>query len=37
MPAATVHMRVEDYYQTYKRWWCGLHEKGGKRYQRIGR
>ena len=28
--SATVHMRVEDYYQNGKRWWFRLHEKGGK-------
>jgi site-specific recombinase XerD len=31
--SATVNMRVEDYYQTGKRWWFRLHEKGGKRHQ----
>jgi integrase/recombinase XerD len=28
--SAVVHMRVEDYFQTGKRWWFRLHEKGGK-------
>lgn len=28
--SATVHMRVQDYYQNGKRWWVRLHEKGGK-------
>jgi hypothetical protein len=28
--SATIHMRVEDYYQNGKRWWFRLHEKGGK-------
>src|SRR5581483_3949033 len=28
--SASVHMRVEDYYQNGKRWWFRLHEKGGK-------
>jgi len=27
---AVVGMRVEDYYQSGKRWWFRLHEKGGK-------
>src|SRR5260370_6844889 len=27
--SATVNMKVEDYYQTGKRWWFRLHEKGG--------
>jgi len=31
--SATVHMRVEDYYQNGKRWWIRLHEKGGKRHE----
>ena len=31
--SATVHMRVEDYYQNGKRWWFRLHEKGGKRHE----
>src|SRR5713101_208934 len=31
--SATVHMRVEDYYQNGKRWWIRLHEKDGKRHQ----
>ena len=26
-------MRVKDYYQTGKRWWFRLHEKGGKRHE----
>ena len=26
-------MRVEDYYQSGKRWWFRLHEKGGKLHQ----
>jgi len=30
--SATVNMKVEDYYQTGKRWWLRLHEKGGKRH-----
>lgn len=28
--SATIHMRVQDYYQSGKRWWFRLHEKGGK-------
>ena len=28
--SATVHMRVEDYYQSGKRWWIRLHEKRGQ-------
>jgi integrase/recombinase XerD len=28
--SATIHMRVQDYYQNGKRWWFRLHEKGGK-------
>jgi integrase/recombinase XerD len=28
--SATIHMRVDDYYQNGKRWWFRLHEKGGK-------
>jgi integrase len=31
--SAMVHMRVEDYYQSGKRWWVRLHEKGGKRHE----
>lgn len=31
--SATVHMRVEDYYQNGKRWWIRLHEKGGKQHE----
>jgi site-specific recombinase XerD len=31
--SATVNMKVEDYYQTGKRWWFRLHEKGGKRHE----
>ena len=31
--SAMVHMRVEDYYQSGKRWWFRLHEKGGKRHE----
>jgi integrase/recombinase XerD len=31
--SATVNMKVEDYYQTGKRWWLRLHEKGGKRHE----
>src|SRR5213080_1348501 len=31
--SATVHMRVEDYYQNGKRWWIRLHEKGGKYHE----
>src|ERR1044071_1618962 len=31
--SATVHMRVEDYYQNGKRWWFRLHEKGGKSHE----
>jgi site-specific recombinase XerD len=30
---AVVRMRVEDYYQSGKRWWLRLHEKGGKRHE----
>ncbi len=30
---AVVGMRVEDYYQSGKRWWLRLHEKGGKRHE----
>jgi integrase/recombinase XerD len=28
--SATIHMKIEDYYQNGKRWWFRLHEKGGK-------
>jgi integrase/recombinase XerD len=28
--SAVVHMRIEDYFQSGKRWWIRLHEKGGK-------
>ena len=31
--SATVGMKVEDYYQSGKRWWIRLHEKGGKRHE----
>src|SRR6266849_7211411 len=31
--SATVHLRVEDYYQNGKCWWIRLHEKGGKRHE----
>jgi len=31
--SAMVHMKVEDYYQSGKRWWVRLHEKGGKRHE----
>ena len=31
--SATVHMEVGDYYQSGKRWWIRLHEKGGKRHE----
>jgi len=31
--SAAVNMRVEDYYQSGKRWWFRLHEKGGKRHE----
>lgn len=31
--SATVGMKVEDYYQSGKRWWFRLHEKGGKRHE----
>jgi site-specific recombinase XerD len=30
--SAMVHMRVEDYYETGKRWSVRLHEKGGKQH-----
>src|SRR5207247_8691888 len=28
--SATIHIRVEDYFQNVKRWWLRLHEIGGK-------
>jgi site-specific recombinase XerD len=31
--SAVTSMRVEDYYQSGKRWWFRLHEKGGKRHE----
>jgi integrase/recombinase XerD len=31
--SAMTSMKVEDYYQSGKRWWVGLHEKGGKRHE----
>jgi site-specific recombinase XerD len=31
--SAMTHMKVEDYYQSGKRWWVRLHEKGGKRHE----
>ncbi len=31
--SAAVHMQLEDYYQSGKRWWFRLHEKGGKRHE----
>ena len=31
--SAMVSMKVEDYYQSGKRWWVRLHEKGGKRHE----
>src|SRR5260370_1998289 len=31
--SAVVNMKVQDYYQTGKRWWLRLHEKGGKRHE----
>jgi integrase/recombinase XerD len=31
--SAVTRMRVEDYYQSGKRWWLRLHEKGGKRHE----
>ena len=30
---AVVSMRVEDYFQSGKRWWFRLHEKGSKRHE----
>jgi integrase/recombinase XerD len=31
--SAMVNMNTEDYYQSGKRWWVRLHEKGGKRHE----
>lgn len=31
--SAAVAMRGEDYFQSKKRWWFRLHEKGGKRHE----
>jgi integrase/recombinase XerD len=31
--SAVIGMKVEDYYQSGKRWWIRLHEKGGKRHE----
>lgn len=31
--SAMTNMAVEDYYQSGKRWWVRLHEKGGKRHE----
>ena len=31
--SAVVGMKVEDYYQSGKRWWLRLHEKGGKLHE----
>lgn len=31
--SAVIGMRAEDYYQSGKRWWIRLHEKGGKRHE----
>jgi site-specific recombinase XerD len=31
--SAVVHMHLEDYYQSGKRFWIRLHEKGGKRHE----
>jgi site-specific recombinase XerD len=31
--SAVIGMRVEDYYQSGKRWWIRLHEKGGKHHE----
>jgi integrase/recombinase XerD len=31
--SAVVNMKVQDYYQSGKRWWLRLHEKGGKRHE----
>jgi integrase len=30
--SAAITMRNEDYFQSGKRWWLRLHEKGGKRH-----
>ncbi len=30
--SAAISMRTEDYFQSGKRWWLRLHEKGGKRH-----
>lgn len=30
---AVTGMKLEDYYQSGKRWWFRLHEKGGKRHE----
>lgn len=31
--SAAIAMRSDDYYQSGKRWWLRLHEKGGKRHE----
>lgn len=31
--SAAIAMRTEDYFQSGKRWWFRLHEKGGKRHE----
>lgn len=31
--SAAVAMRTDDYFQSGKRWWLRLHEKGGKRHE----
>ncbi len=31
--SAMTNMSIEDYYQSGKRWWVRLHEKGGKRHE----
>lgn len=31
--SATAGMKVADFYQSGKRWWIRLHEKGGKRHE----
>lgn len=31
--SAMVQMKTDDYYQSGKRWWIRLHEKGGKRHE----
>lgn len=31
--SAATAMRMEDYFQSGKRWWFRLHEKGGKRHE----